>query len=244
MLKLLLPGPVREMLRPTYQRWVRRWHESLWSPTPKEWMPARAAAQRTTDVDALLDMAASEFGITQVRTEITALIARLRELAPKTIVEVGTHKGGNSFLFCHALGSAECVIGVDLCVQNSAKLVHFARPGQRYHALHGNSQTEATKARVRARLKDRPVDFLFIDGDHSYRGVKADFELYSPLVRRGGLIALHDIVPDHRTRCGRETGCYAGEVHRFWAELKQTHHCEELVHDPDQDGFGIGVVRV
>jgi len=38
-------------------------------------------------------------------------------------------------------------------------------------------------------------DFLFIDGDHTYEGVEGDFEMYSPLVRRGGIIAFHDIVP-------------------------------------------------
>jgi predicted O-methyltransferase YrrM len=98
--------------------------------------------------------------------------------------------------------------------------------------------------RVRAKLAGQPVDFLFIDGDHSYAGVKADFELYAPLVRKGGIIALHDIVADHRTRFGRDTGCYAGEVHQFWSELKSTHQVEELIDDPAQDGFGIGVVHV
>jgi predicted O-methyltransferase YrrM len=45
-------------------------------------------------------------------------------------------------------------------------------------------------------LKDNKVDFLFIDADHSYEGVKKDFEMYSPLVRKGGIIAFHDIIPD------------------------------------------------
>jgi predicted O-methyltransferase YrrM len=39
------------------------------------------------------------------------------------------------------------------------------------------------------------LDFLFIDGDHTYEGVKQDFEMYTPLVRKGGLVAMHDIVP-------------------------------------------------
>lgn len=140
--------------------------------------------------------------------------------------------------------SAELVVGVDLCVQNAEKLIHFVRPGQVYRALHGDSQTEAMKRRVMQKLGSRQVDFLFIDGDHSYAGVKADFELYSPLVRSGGLVALHDIVSDHRTRYGRETGCYAGEVHQYWAELKQRYRCEEFIDDPDQDGFGIGLVHI
>jgi cephalosporin hydroxylase len=36
------------------------------------------------------------------------------------------------------------------------------------------------------------IDFLFIDGDHSYQGVLTDWLLYAPLVRSGGIIAFHD----------------------------------------------------
>ena len=244
MLKNLLPMPIRNQLRPTWQTMRRNWRENPASPTPAEWKPARERAHRETDFDVLLGMAQDEFGITQVRTEISALIDRLRALQPQVIVEVGTHKGGNSFLFCNAVTSGQLVVGVDLCVQNGDKLVHFTRKGQRYYPLHGDSQTEAMKARVQAKLGGRAVDFLFIDGDHSYKGVKADFELYAPLVRSGGIIALHDIVADHRTRYGRETGCYAGEVHQYWQELKARYDCEDLIENPEQDGFGIGVVRV
>jgi len=36
------------------------------------------------------------------------------------------------------------------------------------------------------------ISFLFIDADHAYDGVKADWELYSPHVKEDGLIAFHD----------------------------------------------------
>jgi hypothetical protein len=36
------------------------------------------------------------------------------------------------------------------------------------------------------------VDFIFIDGDHSFEGVRKDFELYSQLLSENGIIALHD----------------------------------------------------
>jgi len=243
-LKHLMPMRLRQVLRPYYQHLQRRWRESAWSSKPCAWQDARQRAHGETRFDALLTMASSEFGITQVPSEIEALVARLRELKPRTIVEIGTHKGGNSFLFCHAVTTATRVVGVDLCVQNADKLIHFARDGQRYFALHGDSQTEVMKQRVRTCLGGEQVDFLFIDGDHRYAGVKADFELYAPLVRSGGMIALHDIVSDHRTRYGRDTGCYAGEVHRYWAELKQRYACSEFISDPEQDGFGIGVIDV
>jgi hypothetical protein len=41
-------------------------------------------------------------------------------------------------------------------------------------------------------LQDITIDLLFIDGDHSYEGVKKDFELYSKLLSDKGLIILHD----------------------------------------------------
>lgn len=37
-----------------------------------------------------------------------------------------------------------------------------------------------------------PIDFMFIDADHSYEGVKRDWEMWSRKMRPGGLIALHD----------------------------------------------------
>lgn len=41
-------------------------------------------------------------------------------------------------------------------------------------------------------IESEPCDFLFIDGDHSYEGVKTDWELWTPLVSTGGIVALHD----------------------------------------------------
>jgi predicted O-methyltransferase YrrM len=36
------------------------------------------------------------------------------------------------------------------------------------------------------------IDFIFIDGDHSYKGLKLDWEMWLPKVKSGGIIALHD----------------------------------------------------
>jgi len=37
------------------------------------------------------------------------------------------------------------------------------------------------------------LDLLFIDGDHSYEGVKADWEAYKVLLREGSTVIFHDI---------------------------------------------------
>ena len=40
--------------------------------------------------------------------------------------------------------------------------------------------------------QDIKIDYLHIDGDHSYEGVKKDFELYSTIMSENGIITIHD----------------------------------------------------
>ena len=49
-----------------------------------------------------------------------------------------------------------------------------------------------TGANAARELRDRDFDFVFIDGDHSYEGLNADWQGWSVLVRASGIIALHD----------------------------------------------------
>jgi len=78
--------------------------------------------------------------------------------------------------------------------------------------------------------------FLFIDGDHTYKGVKKDFEMYSPLVREDGIIAFHDVVPGPHE--------LVGEVPKFWREIRSNYVSKEIIKDRNQGGFGIGILYV
>ena len=49
----------------------------------------------------------------------------------------------------------------------------------------------ATSQEVSA-LWSRPIRFLWIDGDHTYAGAKLDFELFTPYLADGAIVALHD----------------------------------------------------
>ena len=110
----------------------------------------------------------------------------------------------------------------------------FARRGQRIELLRRDSHDLETVRLVHGLLAGRGVDLLFIDGDHTYEGVSQDYASYASLVRAGGLIAIHDIVPGNQED--------VGGVPRFWKELKQTSDTEEIVRDWNQGGFGIGLV--
>jgi hypothetical protein len=110
----------------------------------------------------------------------------------------------------------------------------FAKPKQSLHLLRYSSHEESTRAAVVSKLPTKRVQFLFIDGDHSYAGVKQDFEMYREIVEPGGLIAFHDIVPHpSNTQC---------DVARFWLEIKDAHQHTEIVANHAQGWAGIGVL--
>ena len=103
--------------------------------------------------------------------------------------------------------------------------------------LRGDSHSESTVSKVKDEVGSGGIDFLLIDGDHTYEGVKRDYELYSGLVNEGGLIAFHDIAPRGEAR-------RVGQVPIFWSEVKQAHSFEEIMENRGQTGYGIGVIAV
>ena len=58
--------------------------------------------------------------------------------------------------------------------------------GRRAQILHMDSKDASE------RIKDKTLDFVFIDADHSYEGCRKDIEYWLPKVRLGGLIGGHD----------------------------------------------------
>jgi predicted O-methyltransferase YrrM len=193
----------------------------------------------------------------QMRSEIRALVERVAAEAPRTVLEIGTSNGGSLYLLARAAAPDALLISVDLprgpfgggYPRWRAPLYRsFAGPQQEIRLLRGDSHSEGMFDEVRRVLGERPVDFLFIDGDHSYDGVKTDFERYTRLVRPGGLVALHDIVPQNAAPRAREGASEGdefdpGEVAAFWQEIRDQHDSTELVEDWSQGCFGIGLIR-
>ena len=109
----------------------------------------------------------------------------------------------------------------------------FGKLFQRMHLIRGDSHAEEVCTRVKRITQS--LDVLFIDGDHSYEGVKSDFLMYAPLVRPGGIVAFHDIA-EHPEKAG-------GDVPRLWNEVKTLHRNEEIIENREQ-GWGIGILYV
>jgi predicted O-methyltransferase YrrM len=181
----------------------------------------------------------------QFRNEITQLLNNVGELQPKNLMEIGTAKGGTLFLFCQTSDPMAQVISVDLPggkfgggYSNAKRKFYksLAKPNQQIILIRKNAHESSTLNEVKIVLAGKALDFLFIDGDHTYEGVKKDFEMYSPLVRKGGAIAFHDIAKHPST-----SQC---EVNRFWNEIKNSHKFREFVNDWNQGIYGIGLIYV
>ena len=67
-------------------------------------------------------------------------------------------------------------------------------------------------------LSDGYLAFAFIDGDHTYEGVKRDLEAWAPKVRSGGLLIMHDFrhPRDKRGLWGVERACREFFGSRWW----------------------------
>ena len=178
--------------------------------------------------------------------EIERLYDLVRRSEPRRIVEIGTAKGGALYLWTQAATPDATLVSVDLPDgefgggYRSCRVrfyQSFRRPGQKLVLLRADSHAVSTVSRVREALADKPVDFLFIDGDHTFEGVKQDFDYYGPLVRPGGLIAFHDILP--------RLDVPEIQVHKFWGSIRGTFETEELVGTEGSGRrIGCGVLRV
>lgn len=62
---------------------------------------------------------------------------------------------------------------------------------------------------------DASLDFVFLDGDHSYEGLKQDIELWLPKVKPGGYLCGHDYTP-----AGKRPGITKA-VHELFGKVRR-----------------------
>ncbi len=112
----------------------------------------------------------------------------------KMLVEIGVMHGASTRLLCEAMAPAGTLVAVDpfpagrLGVSFEWAVAHreVARAPARRVVWRRARSEEAV-----ATWTD-PIDFLFIDGDHSWRGIAHDWTTWSRFVEPNGIVALHD----------------------------------------------------
>jgi len=97
---------------------------------------------------------------------------------------------------------------------------------------------------LKQKLGGRKIDLLFIDGDHRYDGVKADFLSYLPFLAPNGKVAFHDVLPAYREADGSFVNGWVIKVDRFWRDVRQCGPHFEFIESETQHANGIGVVTI
>jgi len=144
------------------------------------------------------------------------------------IIEIGAYDGGASISLKYF---AKNMVTIDL--SRHFNLSEFSDIN--YKNIVGNSHDGDIYLDVKNFIGN--CDILFIDGDHSYEGVKKDYLMYKDLVNPGGIIAFHDIIRSHNHEI---QNCF---VHNLWDEIKINKNVEEIIF-PDLSWGGIGIIYV
>lgn len=136
----------------------------------------------------------------QNESEILELLTYINQLDKKNcFLEIGTQYGGTYDLLT-SIFKKKCISldlpdgrfgGAGSSVRSFVKNQYLGF--EKCYFVDGNSHDTKNLDIVRNFLKDDYLDLLFIDGDHSFDGTRQDFEMYSPLVRKGGLVVFHDV---------------------------------------------------
>jgi predicted O-methyltransferase YrrM len=138
-------------------------------------------------------------GVASLQIDEAALLYSLaRDVQSGPIAEIGRFKGGSTLVFAAALPD-----GAELWSYDFHVALRPDMPGAELDAeLRGALERFGVAGKVHLLVADsriadpppEPLELLFIDGDHSYEGAKADFERWRAFVRPGGHLLFHDAV--------------------------------------------------
>lgn len=181
-----------------------------------------------------------KLGTSQNRQEIEQFSHFLSNHKIKNFLEIGTDLGGSFLLFGKLSDPDGIKISIDLPYDQSEprKQWIFNRNKtindnlQNVHLLELDSHKQESIIKIKEILNGELLDLLFIDGDHSINGIKQDFELYSPFVRKGGIIAFHDVIYPK---------IYKGDLINAW-EFWNSLSGDKLEFKSNNQYGGIGVI--
>ena len=81
--------------------------------------------------------------------------------------------------------------------------------------------------------KNQKWDYIYIDGDHSYEGVKNDFNLFYQRLKNDGYLLFHDIYT-------KNLGDIDYGVNTFWEEIKASGKYQTMEFSGK---IGLGMIR-
>ena len=137
--------------------------------------------------------------------ELVHLGAMLRYFRPMSVFEIGTFKGRTTRLLAEMTDNCTCIYTLDLPPAEVKRGGYFSdREGELIgqDVQESSCREKITQLYGNSRKFDfspfyGQMDFVFIDGDHSYEGVKSDTQNALRMIRPGGVIVWDDYSERH-----------------------------------------------
>jgi predicted O-methyltransferase YrrM len=171
----------------------------------------------------------------QLEEELDWLLAIYRELAPRHILEIGAHVGGTLWHFMQNApkGSWFTEVSLNTAPHVSAWVAWANERGHGLEVLDADSTAETSVAWMQSQA---PYDFAFIDGGHWWEYVSKDWANVRKMMRKGGVVAFHDIT-DHGGMPNERV-----DVPRLWKQIrnnKQLRTAEKIALPGVYCGIGV-----
>jgi hypothetical protein len=168
-------------------------------------------------------------GLWQIPRQLAKLAVFLSSRKIESFLEIGTYTGHTfAFLMAYLVRFNPTLFGITMDLYKHNPVEHLLRGRFKAQFTIGRNQHFAT----------RRFDFCFIDGDHSFDAVSADFNIVG---RNSKICAFHDI----NDAIVEGWPGNDGGVPRFWQQLKTNHtdwdFCEFTCHSRGDRVMGIGV---
>lgn len=134
----------------------------------------------------------------QRKKELIKMIQLVRGLKPTIVGEIGCDKAGSLYHWCSSFPTVKKVIAIEF--RGIPYRVFFEKtfPNIEFCWIHGSSYDPRSIQAVRNFIDGETIDSMFLDGDKS--AFLQDFKAYSPMIRKGGVVLMHDIngePPEH-----------------------------------------------
>lgn len=131
--------------------------------------------------------------IQQIREELYDFLKLIIETDTKKVLQIGLGHFGSTH-FCLSLICDE-VVTIEYDIKNIANYANreLFYNQNKEHFIYGSSVDLDT---INKAKQFGEFDAVFIDGNHSYEYVKLDWQNYSPLVKKGGIVSFHDACLD------------------------------------------------
>lgn len=113
----------------------------------------------------------------------------------KLALEIGSYQGVSAARIAKAMaadGVLYCVDPWEAVNGNINPCYAIFQRHVRRAGLNGRIRVLQTRSTQADELLPDELDFVFIDGDHSWTGIEADWRLVGQKLRVGGVICLHD----------------------------------------------------